>query len=212
MNKLIIAILSFLAISCASAQEFKIDLGVTQFSRIENGNWYQEQLPFTLRLTSLSASLAIYTDKDESRWQFGGGYDYIGRATSDAMIYDVDNCHINCGPVSHMQGQGTIPAIFVGARRTMGSWFIEPQLYLTRPHWETTNFDWYGSSNYSVGPIYSHLNNEVKNTYGIGAAIGYALSKDFSATLKIVPTHSSAGDNPAIYKGVSPTMAVEYSF
>lgn len=230
---LILAIAAMCLVTSDQAQEVKIDLGVTQFSKIENGNWYQNGFAHTLRLTSLSASLKVYTDKSANGWQLGAGYDYIGRATSDAMVLDADAnynqnnpptyCNGPCGPLSHMQGQGTIPALFAVVRKSHGPWFVEGGLYISRPHWETTNFDWYGGPNNSVGPIYSHLNHEVKTTYDFGGAVGYQMSDRIAVILKAVPTHAtnSQVDStnptgvsyfPGIYKAYSPTLAVEYTF
>lgn len=225
-----------LFISCvaigAHGYEVKADLGVTQFTQAANGFWYQDGFPHTLRLTSPSASLKLYSDRSADGWQLGIGIDYIGRATSDAMILDADanynantptHCNGPCGPLSHMQGQGTIPALFSVARKTWTNWFVEGGLYVTRPHWETTNFDWYGGPNNAVGPIYSHLNHEVRNTYDLGAAIGYRFDDTWSAVLKAVPTHATNSQRdptnpsgvsyyPGIYKAYSPTLAVETTF
>jgi hypothetical protein len=220
-----------LASTFASAVEFKLDAGVTKFTSQSCGFWYQCDAPHTLRLNSLSASLKVYTDKSIDGWQLGAGYDYIGRATSDAMIYDCDNygssanpvCNGSKAPLSHMQGQGTIPAVFAVVRKSFGSWFAEGGLYISRPHWETTNFDWYGGTNNNVGPIYSHLNHEAKNTYDLGGAVGYQMTDRFALLLKAVPTHAtntqldSTNPNgvsyfPGIYKAYSPTLSAEYTF
>ncbi|HXA48064.1 MAG TPA: hypothetical protein VNW52_10580 [Burkholderiaceae bacterium] len=215
----------------ACAAEFKVDLGVTQFTRESCGFWYQCDTPHTLRLTSPSVSLKVYTDKTADGWQIGGGFDEIGGATSDAMIYDCDDygssahpiCNGSKAPLSHMQGQGSIPALFLVARKSYGNWFIEGGVYLTRPRWETTNFDWYGGPNNTVGPIVSHLNHEIKNTYDLGGAVGYQINEHWGAILKAVPTHAintqldstnptGVSYFPGIYKAYSPTLAVEYTF
>jgi hypothetical protein len=235
LRALFLCAIAFVIAGCtckdSCAYEVKADAGWTQFTKQSCGFWYQCDAPYTLRLTSLSASLKVYTDKTADGWQLGAGYDYIGRATSDAMIYDCDNygssanplCNGSKAPLSHMEGQGTIPAIFAMVRKSYGDWFVEGGLYVSRPRWETTNFDWYGGPNNSVGPIYSHLNHEVKNTYDLGGAIGYCMALNWCTILKAVPTHATnsqvdpsnpTGTSyfPGIYKAYSPTLAIEYTF
>lgn len=215
--------------SCAV--EFKVDGGWTQFTKQACGFWYQCDTPHTLRLASLSASLKVYTDKTAEGWQLGAGYDYIGRATSDAMIYDCDNygtsahpvCNGSKAPLSHMQGQGTINAIFVAVRKTYGNWLVEADVYDSRARWETTNPDWYGGPNNTIGPIYSHLNHEPENKIDLGLALGYCMAWNWCALLKAVPTHATNSQLdstnptgrsyfPGIYKAYSPTLAIEYTF
>jgi len=209
-----------------SAQEIKLDLGLTQFTSTANGNWYQKGFPHTLRLTSLSGSIKLYTDKYDG-WQVGIGADYIGRATSDAMVLDDDanynensatHCNGPCGPLSHMQGQGTIPAGLIAVRKSWDKWFVDAALYATRPHWETINYDWYGGPNNSVGPLVSKMNHAPETVYGIGLSVGYVLDNNLAVVLSVKPTHTSGlvqmSDKyfPGIYKAYSPGLALEYTF
>jgi hypothetical protein len=212
--------------SSAFAQEIKLDLGLTQFTSTANGNWYQKGFAHTLRLTSLSGALKLYTEKYDG-WQFGIGADYIGRATSDAMVLDDDanynensptHCNGSCGPLSHMQGQGTIPAALIAVRKTWDKWFVDTALYATRPHWETINYDWYGGPNNSVGPLVSKMNHAPETVYGIGLSVGYVVDSNLAVVFSVKPTHTSglvqnsATQFPGIYKAYSPGIALEYTF
>ena len=215
--------------SVASAQEVKTDIGVTQFTQAENGTWYQDGFAHTLHLTSPSASLKLYTDKFDG-WQVGIGVDYIGRATSDAMVLDADanysavnktHCNGQCGPLSHLTGHGTIPSLFIALRKNYDRWIVELEYYRTRPQWETYNEDWY--SWWGSPAIQSRTWHQTKSIYDLSAAIGYRIDDKFNLLLKAVPTHASnsqidptspSGSSyfPGIYKAYSPTLAIEYSF
>ena len=71
----------------ADAQEIKVDLGVTQFTQAANGFWYQDGFAHTLRLTSPSASIKLYSDKMDG-WQAGIGL--IGLALIVGLKYVFD--------------------------------------------------------------------------------------------------------------------------
>jgi len=232
MKKLFLAVALSAVFSNAFAQEVKVDFGVTKFTQVSNGNWYQEGFPYTLRLTSPTASIKIFTDKGESGWQYGLGFDYMGRVTSDAMVLDSDanynansptHCNGPCGPLSHMQGQGTIPSAFLAARKNYSTWFYEVEGYATRPNYENTNYDWYGGPNNSVGPLVSHIDHQVKTTYGLGLALGYRLTGADSVMFKLIPTEAKnsqsdplAPSGTAYYKAVydkeSFSIVLEHSF
>jgi hypothetical protein len=176
----------------ANAVELKLDLDLTQYQPAPVGNWYQRDMPNTIRCRAVSGAIGIYTDQFYDGWQIGLGVGNAGRCTSDAMIHNVDDCSVGCGPISHMQGQGTMPFGYLMARKTWGSWFAEGGLYVTRPNYENTNFNWYGPPpTYQVGPLVSHIDHAVKNTPGFGAAVGYTFAKNWSAILKIIPTKST---------------------
>jgi hypothetical protein len=211
----------------ASAYEIAVTSGLTDYQAAPCGNWYQcnADTPHTLRLKALSGSIGVYTGPFAGGWQVGAGIGNAGRFTSDAMIHDVDNCTTGCGPLSHMQGQGSEPFAFAGARKTFGKWFAEGDLYVTRMNYENTNFDWYGGKNYSVGPIVSHIDHLVANAIGVGAAIGYTFAPGWSAVAKILPTGASNSQYDPVAKqmtwyrpvvssslGYAPFVGVEYKF
>jgi len=224
MKTILIILLAFCGY--VSAAEVKIDLDVTQVIPAPVGNWYQKDMPYHLHMTSLSAAIGIYTDRSLDGWQYGGGLGNLGRFTSDAMIHDVDNCLTNCGPISHMQGQGTEPFMFLGARKNWKDWYAEADIYAYRPNYENTNFDWYGGTNYSVGPIVSHVDHQVVNTIGLGLQIGYDFNQSTSLKLKLIPTKSTNSQTDSasptgqayyrpIYSsslGFAPSIGIEYSF
>lgn len=230
LRALFLCAIAFIIAGCtcknSCAYEVKIDLGITQFTPAPVGNWYQANMPYTLRLTSLSGAISVYSDPFAGGYQVGAGIGNAGRVTSDAMIHDVDDCNVNCGPVSHMQGQGTDPFIFVDARKTWGNVFAGVQFYVSRMNYENTNFDWYGGAGYKVGPIVSHIDHEVKNTPGLGVSIGYQFSEQIAATFKIIPTRAPNSQSDALapggstwYRpvdssafGYSPFVGIEYTF
>jgi len=212
----------------ANALEIKVDIGMTDYLRAPCGNWFQctTTTPYTLRLKSLSGSIGVYTDPFADGWQIGGGLGNAGRFTSDAMIYNIDNCVTNCGPLSHMQGQGDEPFAYIGVRKKIDNWFVEGDLYVTRMSYENTNFDWYGPPpNYRVGPIVSHVDHQVANTLSIGATVGYQFSERFALVGKIIPTHATNSQFDPVSRqqtwyrpvassaaGVSPFIGIEYTF
>jgi hypothetical protein len=195
--------------SVSNAVEIDLDIGATYLIPAPIGNWYQKDMPYTLRTVSLTGSASVWTDKSTwdplvcsalvpfatscelvNNWQFGVGVGNAGRATSDAMIHDVDDCSSNCGKVSHMQGQGTEPYFFFMARKSFGSWFAEGGLYVYRPNYENTNFDWYNWQT-GAGPVVSHIDHQVRNTVGIGVSLGYRVNEDWAVVAKLVPTKST---------------------
>jgi len=179
-----------------------------------------------LRLNALSGSFGLYTDRAHDGWQFGVGIGNGGRVTSDAMIHDVDNCNANCGPISHMQGQGTDLFAFIDTRKYWGDWFLGAELYLSRMNYENTNYDWYGGQNYATGPLVSHIDHQVKSTWGFGLSAGYQWSQTISAVMKILPTAANNSQPDVLapggstwYRpvnsssiGISPFFGAEYSF
>ena len=226
MKKVTCALLCAL-VAPAHAVEIILDAGAIYFTRAPCGNWYQctPSTPYTLRLKSLSGSIGIYTDPFSGGWQVGVGIGNAGRFTSDAMIHNIDNCISGCGPLSHMQGQGSEPFAFIGVRRTIDKWFVEGDLYATRMSYENTNFDWYGlPPNYQVGPIVSHVDHQVVGTVSPGLTVGYQLS-DLAIVGKIIPTHATNSQYDPVagqqtwYRpvassaaGVSPFVGIEWKF
>jgi hypothetical protein len=221
MKNIIIGII-LSSIYCFAFAEIEVDLGGIYLIPAPIGNWYQRDMPYTLRTASFTGSIGIYGEIAES-WKIGGGFGYGGRATSDAMIHDVDNCKTNCGQISHMQGQGTLPYEFLMARKTFGKWFTEGGLIVYRPNYENTNFNWYNWQ-IGTGPVVSHIDHQVKDTVGVGADVGYNFSDSWAVVLKLLPTKST---NPNITEGISgnyyrpiyssaigyaPAMTVRYSF
>ena len=227
LSTVALLILSSCCAAPANAVEIIADLGVTHYLSAPCGNWYQCQptTHYTLRLNAVSGSIGLYTDRSIGGWQIGAGFGNGGRVTSDAMIYDVDNCVTNCGPLSHMQGQGTDPYGYIEVRKHWDEWFFGIALYASRMSYENTNYDWYGGVNYSVGPLVSHIDHDVKTTYNVGLSAGYQLSQSWSIVAKLLPTAANNSQTnpytgtPTWYRpvnsssfGYSPFVGVEYSF
>lgn len=219
--KYLITVACLLLAGYAMADEAAIDVGVTRFSQAGNGTWYQNGFTHDLSLVSPSVSLKYYTAKSASGWQIGGGYDYIGKAGSSALAVPVDSnysehsanhCNGACLPLSHWYGEGEVDSLFVAVRKNFGHWFIEPELYASRPTWTENIPDW---RNCTITPYGSPINVTVTHAHKImydpALAAGYRWS-EWSLILKVVPTHANGDGVPAIYKGYSPTLAVEYFF
>lgn len=208
----------FFASIQAHAAEIDINLGATHFSHQSNGFWYQEGFPYDLRLNSPSVSLKLFTEKSESGWQFGGGYDYIGRATSDS--YDVGgldsnysetsptHCNGPCLPLAHWKGAGEVDGLFLGARKSSGNWIFEGGLMATRPTWHATYTNLYYCA--TCAPQAGEFVHHNKIMYDPYADIGYRIDDRFSLHLSVVPTHAKGDQFPAIYKAYSPTLSIEY--
>lgn len=219
-KKLTAAVGLLLAVSAHA--EIVADLGIIKLIPAPIGNWYQQDMPYTLRTTSFTGSIGVYDDIADT-WKLGIGVGYGGRATSDEMIHDVDNCSANCGPVSHMQGQGTLPYAFVMVRKSFGQWFVEGGTVIYRPNYENTNFNWYNWQT-GAGPIVSHIDHQVKDTVGVGAAVGYSFSDSWAVVLKLLPTKSTNANTTEgiagnyyrpIYSssfGYAPALTLQYSF
>jgi hypothetical protein len=232
MKQILYVLSALLSLFCFSALavEVKADLGVTQFTQIANGTWYQTGFPYHLDLTSPSVSLGLYTDKTKSNnewlngWQLGLGYDYIGHASSSALAVASDanynensptHCNGPCWPLSHWYGNGKVDGTFLAVRKTYNNWFIETELYATRPTWTENVPDWIACA--ACTPHSAQVSHQVETLYNMSLAVGYNINNQWGIILKAVPTHASNlnpdGEYfPGIYKAYSPTIALEYTF
>lgn len=213
------AALLMLFCSQCFAGEIMLDLGATHFSQAGNGIWYQEGFPYDLHMTSPSVALKYYTDKSEDGWQFGAGYDYIGKATSSALAVGEDwnynansptHCNGACLPLSHWYGSGEVDGVFIAARKNIDSWIIEGGVMATRPTWHEVVPDFVGC--YGCAPQFGQETHDNKIMYDPFLSVGYRITGNVAFLLSAIPTHAKGDAVPGIYKGYSPTAALEFSF
>lgn len=241
MKKLICAILVAAACSAAVAAELDIDIGITHFTEQADGFWRQDGFAHYEHLTSPTISFKLFTDPDLLGLQYGIGYDWVGEASSSAMVVPLDSnysatspthCNGPCEPLGHMIGEGHIFGGFLAVRDSFkdpfkltlsGKWVAEIDLYALRATWDTTNQDWRMTS--SQTPVVSILNHDPKYQIGVGAAVGYNMG-GWTWMLKITPSHVSNTQAytdpgtgakstiyvPGIYKAVSPSFVIQRAF
>lgn len=232
ITTVLMALVWLSATMSAFGTEVEIEGGLTHFTKIANGNWYQEGFPNTEHMTSVTAGLSVLTDKDANGLQYGVIYGNYGEASVESMDLDVDanynpnsptHCNGPCGPLSHLHGQGNIPYFGLELRKTFDEGMLK-DVYVsvsavdTRASWKITNDDWHGPGvpNYKFDTYH-----KVVNTYNLAYAIGYNIQKNMSVAFEFVPTHAPNSQPdptnptgtsyfPGIYKAYSPRIVFKY--
>jgi len=124
----------------ALALAFFVEAGATHFQTHANGVWFQEGLPYALRVTSPTLGLGVRKD----HWTVGATY--LGKAEGKALatVRDSDydpvskRCIDRCDALATFTGRGDVWGLY--ARRKFGQ--VEVGLLAFRPRWDisVTNF------------------------------------------------------------------------
>lgn len=233
----LLAVALFIA-SSAHAIEIDAQCGVTKYTKVANGNWYQNGFPNSEKLASPTCGVQALTDADTHGIQYGFGAGNYGEYKVDAQVLDFDanynensptHCNGPCQPLSHIKGWGNIPYYELVARKTFNNGvFIGASLVDTRASWHVTNYNWVATPPYgNAGPIQFTIYHEVVNKLDLTLSIGYHITPSIRIVLEAVPTHApndqpvaAGGEEGAagtrtyyrlLTKGYSPRLLLEYT-
>jgi hypothetical protein len=120
----------------ALALAFVLEAGATHFQTHANGVWFQEGLPYALRVTSPTLGVGV------RREDWKAGVTYLGKVESKALAtvrdvdYDPDNrrCIARCDALATFSGRGDVWGLYL--RHTRGP--VEYGITAFRPRWDIT--------------------------------------------------------------------------
>lgn len=148
---------ALVAAFCTTAEAVDIELsgGYSKLTKGDNGIWYQDPFPSTIRLTSYSGSLGVRFNKEDNNY-WRAGYMYLGRGNSEAEAtasdenYNPNNpptyCNGKCWDMSHWYGHGTVQGLYIskvlGFRPYKVKLDLEAGVYAYVATWTMTIPDW----------------------------------------------------------------------
>lgn len=150
-------LLTLLLCSQAFAGEWETLLGVSRFTKQNDGVWYQEAFPYKIDLTAPSVGFRYTEDADRDGLGWTAGYVHLGRVTSHAKAVALDGrnpddggynaatkgCNGKCWPLSTWNGTGDVQGFYLGAVKQLNpDWAVEGGVYLYRPTWVMDIPDW----------------------------------------------------------------------
>lgn len=209
----------------AHAVNFETAVGVTEYTPVGNGFWYQEGpgLPYSLNLRSTGLQIGV-TDSITSWLDWHANYVYLGRASSDAIAtpqdsnYDLENkrCRGECLAHSRYRGSGQVHglALTLEPHLDYRGWRlgVSGGLFLYVATWHVRVDDFIGAP----GETPRVLNVSHKPKLNVGKVIGVSISRgnmtlQYQRFFDRPRSNENAGDFPTIWNKTD-MLSLRYRF
>jgi hypothetical protein len=222
--RILIALLIGLLTKDAYAQP-TVSIGTTVGNTQPNGIWWQKEYPRSY--DKIAPSFSIRFDKQVAPgWSVGAGYTFMGNFRSDALAVSSDPAYAanSQWPISRWIGSQRQDGLFVAARRTIGSWYIEGGPMLVRTSFSMFVPDYVPSSDYPTNlipdlanqhPLYVGQPRQMR--VELAGGIGYKFSDSLSLQLNLHPTRVLGNveieqGGPGLLKGYSGNLSLGCTF
>jgi hypothetical protein len=219
MKTIIVAALVAAFSTTAQAVDIELSGGYSKLTKGDNGTWYQDPFPSTIKLGSLSGSIGIRFNKENNNY-WRAGYTYFGQSTSEAVAtasdenYNPNNpptyCNGECWDMSHWYGHGVVQGLYVskvfGFQPYGREIDLEAGLFVYNASWTMTIPDWKHCKD--CKPEYLQVKR--KNIPSVTPFFSVGIDNVFLSYYARV--QANGGGWPAVFHGPAYKLEYRYSF